>query len=84
VAPTKKGNLLHSKGNKLHPLRPRSDTAGQLVAERRRGDGRCLADRDSRPTAGPLRGLPLGAAIEQMLADCQVVRDQARACRNIT
>jgi len=83
VAPTKKSNLLHSKGNKLHPLHPRPDAPGQLVAERRRGDGRCLADRDYQPTAGPLHGLPSGAAIEQMLADYQVMRDQARACRNI-
>jgi hypothetical protein len=62
VAPTK-------KGNKLHPLRPRSDAAEQLVAEHRRGDGRCLADRDYRPTAAPLGGLPPSAAIEQMVAD---------------
>lgn len=27
-----------------------------------------------------LEGLPPGAAIEQMLADYQVMRDQARAC----
>jgi len=31
--------------------------------------------------AGELRGLPPGAAIEQMLADYQVMRDQARFCR---
>lgn len=29
-----------------------------------------------------LEGLPPGAAIEQMLADYQVMRDQARACTN--
>ena len=75
--------MLHLKGNKLHPLRPRSDAAGQLVTEHRRGDGRCLADREYRPTADPLRGLPLGAAIEQMLPDYQVMRDLARACRKV-
>ena len=30
--------------------------------------------------AGELQQLPPGAAIEQMLADYQVMRDQARAC----
>jgi len=30
--------------------------------------------------AGELQRLPPGAAIEQMLADYQVMRDQARAC----
>ena len=30
--------------------------------------------------AAELRQLPPGAAIEQMLADYQVMRDQARAC----
>ena len=29
---------------------------------------------------GELARLPIGAAIEQMLADYQVMRDQARAC----
>jgi hypothetical protein len=31
-------------------------------------------------TAAELQQLPPGAAIEQMLADYQVLRDQARAC----
>ena len=31
--------------------------------------------------AGELASLHAGSAIEQMLADCQVLRDQARACR---
>ena len=30
--------------------------------------------------AGELDSLPAGSAIEQMLADYQVMRDQARAC----
>jgi hypothetical protein len=30
--------------------------------------------------AGELKSLPAGSAIEQMLADYQVMRDQARAC----
>ena len=33
--------------------------------------------------ADELRGLPPGAAIEQMLADYQVMRDQARACERL-
>jgi outer membrane murein-binding lipoprotein Lpp len=32
--------------------------------------------------AGEVQQLPPGAAIEQMLADYQVMRDQARACKN--
>lgn len=36
--------MLHSKGNKLHPPRLRSDDAGQLGAEGRR-EGRSRADR---------------------------------------
>ncbi len=32
--------------------------------------------------ADDLQGLPAGSAIEQMLADYQVMRDQARACRH--
>jgi hypothetical protein len=32
--------------------------------------------------AGELQQLPPGAAIEQMLADYQVMRDQVRACTN--
>jgi hypothetical protein len=31
--------------------------------------------------AGELDSLPVGSAIEQMLADYQVMRDQARACQ---
>jgi hypothetical protein len=31
--------------------------------------------------ADELASLPAGSAIEQMLADYQVMRDQARACR---
>ena len=31
-------------------------------------------------TADQLDSLPAGSAIEQMLADYQVMRDQARAC----
>jgi hypothetical protein len=31
--------------------------------------------------AGELTSLPAGSAIEQMLADYQVMRDQARACQ---
>ena len=31
--------------------------------------------------ADELASLPVGSAIEQMLADYQVLRDQARACR---
>ena len=31
--------------------------------------------------AGELDSLPADSAIEQMLADYQVMRDQARACR---
>jgi hypothetical protein len=30
--------------------------------------------------ADELDSLPLGSAIKQMLADCQAMRDQARAC----
>lgn len=33
---------------------------------------------------GELQQLPPGAAIEQMLADYQVMRDQARACQSQT
>jgi len=33
--------------------------------------------------AGELAGLPTGATIEQMLADYQVMRDQARACARL-
>jgi hypothetical protein len=32
--------------------------------------------------ADEIEQLPTGAAIEQMLADYQVMRDQARACRS--
>lgn len=33
--------------------------------------------------AGELQQLPPGAAIEQMLADYQVMRDQARGCSSV-
>ena len=33
--------------------------------------------------AGELQQLPSGAAIEQIIADYQVMRDQARACTRI-